>query len=135
MDLTSLTRAMETVRRHAESHAASAGRDAYSAQEAPRLEHAHKVLLELVAAYTHSDCPPPSPDDLRLPMPVQVEVWQSVEHVALIGRHSHLLRKGQHGLIARYVIDHTNDRERRILGEQVRYAMAAGQCVITYPKD
>lgn len=135
MTLYDLTLALSTVRRHAESHRASAGSDAYSAQEAPRLEHAHAVLLELVAQYTHVASLPPNADDLPPPQRVQVEVWQSIDHVWVIGRaeNLHLLRKGKDGLIARYVIDNTNTLERRNLGEQVRYAMDAGQCVITHP--
>lgn len=43
---------MAVLRRHAESHRASAGSDAYSAQEAPRLEGAVAAVAELIEATT-----------------------------------------------------------------------------------
>lgn len=39
---------LAVLRRHAESHRASAGSDAYSAQEAPRLEGAVAAVTELI---------------------------------------------------------------------------------------
>lgn len=42
-------------RRHAESHRASAGSDAYSAQEAPRLEGAVAAVAELIEADVRLD--------------------------------------------------------------------------------
>lgn len=41
---------LAVLRRHAESHRASAGSDAYSAQEAPRLQYAVSVVAELIEA-------------------------------------------------------------------------------------
>jgi len=32
-----------------------------------------------------------------------------------------------------YTMDHNDPSQRRVLGEQVRNAFEAGQCVITYP--
>ncbi len=32
-----------------------------------------------------------------------------------------------------YTMDHNDPAQRRVLGEQVRNAFEAGQCVITYP--
>lgn len=41
---------LAVLRRHAESHRASAGSDAYSAQEAPRLEGAIAAVAEMIEA-------------------------------------------------------------------------------------
>lgn len=67
-------------------------------------------------------------------MKVCVEVWDSVSDVLLIGRNVGVIRKGQKGLIAHYVMDHDDATQRRALGEQCRNAFEAGQCVITYPE-
>lgn len=37
------------------------------------------------------------------------------------------------GWIARYIMDHDDPAQRRVLGEQVRNAFEAGQVVLTHP--
>lgn len=64
---------------------------------------------------------------------IQVEVWNSVDDIWLIGRNRNLLRKGSNGLVAYYKMNHNDPTERRNLGEQCRNAFEAGQCVVTYP--
>ena len=49
------------------------------------------------------------------PLLVQVEVWSAS------------------GLIASYVIDHNDPSQRRVLGEQCRSALEAGQSIKTTP--
>ena len=65
-------------------------------------------------------------------MKVYVEVWDSRDRVLMIGRRD-LVKKGRAGCIAAYTVDHNNESERRVLGEQVRNAFEGGQCVLTYP--
>lgn len=53
----------------------------------------------------------------REKFPVVVEVWQ----------YGHLMR--------RYVMDHNDIQQRRVLGEQCRNAFEGGQRIVTYPED
>lgn len=43
------------------------------------------------------------------------------------------LDAGKHPWIT-YHMDHDDQTQRRVLGEQCRNAFEAGQCVVTYPK-
>jgi hypothetical protein len=51
--------------------------------------------------------------------PVQVEVWATAE---MDGEPLH-----------EFVMDHNDQQQRRVLGEQCRNAFSAGQCVVTFP--
>ena len=54
---------------------------------------------------------------------VNVEVHQSFDHL-LDGLEP----------FKKYFLDHDDQSQRRVLGEQCRNAFEAGQCVVTYPK-
>lgn len=59
-------------------------------------------------------------------MDIKVEVWESRE-----AERSALAPVPAYGCITVYTMDHDDQAQRRVLGEQCRNAFEAGQCVIT----